>query len=83
MCFVWISEQTPIISLYSNNRLVFVTQTVCVYCVVRTGYIYIYIHIYIMELHLSFLRTNRQCLGTCRAVNVSVPRAQNSRFKES
>ena len=36
MCFVWISEQTAIISLYSINWLVFITQTECVYCAVRT-----------------------------------------------
>jgi hypothetical protein len=34
MCFVWISEQTAIISLYSINWLVFVTETECVYCAV-------------------------------------------------
>ena len=38
MCFVWISEQTAIISLYSINWLVFVTETGCVYCAVRTEY---------------------------------------------
>ena len=27
MCFVWISEQTVIISLYNINWLVFVTET--------------------------------------------------------
>ena len=37
MCFVWISEQTAIISLYSINWLVFITETECVYWVVRTG----------------------------------------------
>jgi len=37
MCFVWISEQTVIISLYSINSLVFITETECVYCAVRTG----------------------------------------------
>jgi hypothetical protein len=36
MCFVWISEQTAVISLYSINWLVFITETECVYCVVRT-----------------------------------------------
>ena len=41
MCFVWISEQTAIISLYNINRLVFITETECVYCAVRTGYIII------------------------------------------
>jgi hypothetical protein len=36
MCFVWIWEQTEIISLYSINWLVFITETECVYCAVRT-----------------------------------------------
>jgi len=36
MCFVWISEQTTIISLYNINWLVFVTKAQCVYCAVRT-----------------------------------------------
>ena len=34
ICFTWISEQTAIISLYSINCLVFITETECVYCVV-------------------------------------------------
>jgi len=37
MCFVWISEQTTIISLYNINWLVFIAETDCVYCAVRTG----------------------------------------------
>ena len=41
MCFVWIWEQTTIISLYSINWLVFITKTECVYCAVRTGSLYI------------------------------------------
>ena len=36
MCFVWIWEQTAIISLYSINWLVFITETECAYCAVRT-----------------------------------------------
>ena len=36
MCFVWISEQTAIISLYSTEWLVFITETDCVYCAVRS-----------------------------------------------
>ena len=36
MCFVWISEQTAIISLYNINRLGFITETECVYCAVRS-----------------------------------------------
>jgi hypothetical protein len=39
MCFVWISEQTAIISLYSFNWQVCITETECVYCAVRTGYL--------------------------------------------
>jgi len=37
MCFVWISEQTAIISLYNINWLVFITETESVYCAVRPG----------------------------------------------
>jgi hypothetical protein len=36
MCFVWISEQTAIISLYSINWLVCITEMECVYCAVWT-----------------------------------------------
>ena len=36
MCFVWISEQTAIISLYSVEWLGFITGTESVYCAVRT-----------------------------------------------
>jgi hypothetical protein len=50
MCFVWISEQTAIISLYSINWLVFITETECVYCAVRTG------SLYIINVRLSFQR---------------------------
>ena len=38
---VWIWEQTAIISLYSINWLVFITETGCVYCAVRNGSLYI------------------------------------------
>ena len=34
LCFMWISEQTAIISLYSINCLVFITETESVYCAV-------------------------------------------------
>ena len=40
MCFVWIWEQTAIISLYNINWLVCITETECVYCAVRTGPLY-------------------------------------------
>ena len=36
MCFVWIWEQTAIISLYNINWLLFITETESVYCAVRT-----------------------------------------------
>jgi len=36
MCSVWIWEQTTIISLYNINWLVFITETECVYCAVRS-----------------------------------------------
>ena len=39
MCFVWIWDQTAIISLYSIDWLVFITETECVYCAVRTEYL--------------------------------------------
>ena len=41
VCFVWIWEQTTIISLYSINWLVCITERECVYCAVRTGSLYI------------------------------------------
>ena len=37
MSFVWISEQTAIISLYNINWTVFITEAEIVYCAVRTG----------------------------------------------
>jgi len=37
MCFVWIWEQTAIISLCNISWLVFITKMQCVYCVVWTG----------------------------------------------
>ena len=37
MFFVWLWEQTAIISVYSIDRLVFIAETECVYCAVRTG----------------------------------------------
>ena len=39
MCFVWISQHTAIISLYSINLMVSVTETNCVYCAVRSNYL--------------------------------------------
>ena len=36
MCFMWISEQTAIISLYNIKWLVCIIETKSVYCAVRT-----------------------------------------------
>jgi hypothetical protein len=41
MCSVWISEPSAIISLYSINWLVFITEMKCVYCAVRTEPLYV------------------------------------------
>ena len=66
MCFVWISEQTAIISLYSIDWLVFITETECVYCAVRTGCLYIYIYIYV-----NIFPANLSLFWTWKAVNVN------------
>ena len=54
MCFVWISEQTAIISLYNINWLVFITDAQCVYCAVRTGYSYNWRQFYSLNLDVRF-----------------------------
>jgi len=41
ICFLWIWEQTAIISLHNINWLVCITETESVYCAVRTGSLYI------------------------------------------
>ena len=38
MCFVWIWEQTAIISLYSTDWLFFINETKCVYFAVRSTF---------------------------------------------
>ena len=48
-CFVRISDHTAIISLYSINWLVFITETESVYCAVQTGCVYL-IHVNIMKI---------------------------------
>ena len=39
MCFMWISEQTAIISLHSINLPVLKTEAESVYCAVRNGFL--------------------------------------------
>jgi hypothetical protein len=58
MCFVWISEQTAIISLYSINWLVFITETECVYCAVRTESLnIIHANTSLQMVNIQFFRT--------------------------
>ena len=62
ICFIWISEQTAIISLYNINRLVFITDTESVYCAVRT----VYLNVIRVNLHVQrvtiFTRQSHKCL---------------------
>jgi hypothetical protein len=46
MCFVRITEQTVIISLYCINWLVFVTETESVYCTLQDESLYIYFRLF-------------------------------------
>jgi len=76
MCFVWIWEQTAIISLYNINWLVCITETECVYCAVRTVPLFepqIY-NINICSVNLSFClykETIRHWLHTNTTVHPS------------
>ena len=56
MCFVWIWEKTAIISLYSINWLVCITETECVYCAVRTGSLNVIIQLkFSVTVHVWFM----------------------------
>ena len=54
MCFVWISEQTAIISLRNINWLLFITEKESVYCAVRTG------SLTIIHVNFSLRKASRQ-----------------------
>ena len=54
MCFVWIWEQTAIISLYNINWLVCITETECVYCAVRTGSFFILLLLFFFSFHWHY-----------------------------
>jgi hypothetical protein len=56
MCFMWISEQTAIISLYSIVCRVCITETECVYCALRAC-----ISLYIIQVNFPLWRTNKIC----------------------
>jgi hypothetical protein len=77
MCFVWISEQTAIISLYSTNCLVFVTETECVYCAVRAGSLYrtqVSHRLYSVCICMLCLRWTPESAAFLHTQNASVPR---------
>ena len=66
MCFVWIWEQTAIISLYSTDGLVFITETECVYCAVRSTF-------YVLPTQCVCVlcgSQNKQRLFHCTALNI-------------
>jgi len=61
MCLVWLWEQTAIISLYSINWLVFITQTKCVYCAERNKSFYVIQIKKVSNCELDKLRLNCRC----------------------
>jgi len=67
VCFVWISEQTAIISLHNINWLVCITDTECVYCAVRTG------SLYMIQVHLGLIPHTRYDLVISSLVQSAVP----------
>jgi hypothetical protein len=83
-CFVWIWEQTAIISLYSINWLVLMTETVCVYSAVRTGsskkvFITVMKSVYIAVRTGSLTRMQHN-LGIC---DVRQPSTSRQKLKET
>jgi len=65
VCFVWIREQTAIISLYSINWPVCITETESVYCAVRTGSLYV-IHINLKPVTVTHCPPQRLARGPVR-----------------
>ena len=55
ICFLWISEQTAIISIYNINWLVFIIETGSVYCAVRTGSFHFVHHVSSRSIHVKFV----------------------------
>ena len=70
MCFVCISEQTAIISLYNINWLVCITETECVYCAVRTEP-YALLRFYTRFGSLTAARTTETVMATYGSVDRS------------
>jgi len=81
VCFLWISEQTGVISLSSVNLLVFITGTKCVYCAVRAEFLHI-IHIncglFFAETRIRYqvrlckIYNGKSCSGTGFSTSTSV-----------
>ena len=64
MCFVWISEQTAIMSLYSIKWLVFITETECL----QRGTFYILRSAHTVYLCVLCGSENKQRLFHCTAL---------------
>jgi hypothetical protein len=71
MCFVRISEQTAIISLYSINWLVFITETECGYCAVQAE------SLYIIQVNFSQVKGHGMALAVCRRFLTAEARVQS------
>jgi hypothetical protein len=72
-CFLWISEQTAIISLYCINWLVFVTKTECVYCAVRAErltVIHVTFHLEMVRPWLRSPASHREGLGSITSQSI-------------
>ena len=74
--FCVISEQTAIISLYNINWLVFITDTLCVYCAVRTG------HLNMIFTALNEPNTNINTLFKCQYCLHAYWRTEKLTFEE-
>ena len=79
MCFVWIWEQTAIISLYSIDLLVFITETECVYCAVRsTFYVLptqcVYVFCVDLRTNSDYFTVQHWLLGFCNRDGVCLVR---------
>ena len=72
-CFLWISEQTAIISLHSNNWLVVITDKVCVYCAV-----------WVESLKLSGLqRDTAVTLGSIHLTGIALAKEKKSKTSKT
>ena len=79
VCFVWISQQTAIPTLYSVNRLVLITETESVFCAVRTESLNVLTVIQLLKFFLLAHRNTRSfktlltklihpCVGSLRVL---------------